>query len=178
MALIELRWHGRGGQGAVTASQALATAAIIEGRYAQSYPEYGAERRGAPVRAYTKISTDPIMDREPVINPDIIVILDKSLITIPDVLSGLKSNGYVVVNSRTPVTVNGARVVYLDATGLATKLLGKPIVNTAMLGAVARVMGDFMSIDSITAALAQYFGGKVLSINRELVLKAYEATTL
>ncbi len=120
------------------------------------------------------------MDREPVINPDIIVILDKSLLVMPDVLSGLKPNGYVVVNSRTPpVAVNGARVVYLDATGLATKLLGKPIVNTAMLGgAVARVMGDFMSIDSITAALAQYFGGKILSINRELVLKAYEATTL
>ncbi|MFP3045122.1 MAG: 2-oxoacid:acceptor oxidoreductase family protein [Thermocladium sp.] len=178
MTVIELRWHGRGGQGAVTAAQALATAAIMEGKYAQSYPEYGAERRGAPVKAYTKISTEPILDREPVLNPNIIIVLDKSLLSIPEVLTGLKQDGYLIINSRSPVNLSGPRMVYLDATGLATKLLGKPIVNTAMLGAVARVLGDFMRIDSITAALSQYFSGKVLSINKDLVLKAYEATML
>lgn len=152
---IEIRWHGRGGQGAVTASIVLAEAASYEGLYAQAFPEFGPERRGAPVRAYTRLSRSPIRSRSPILNPDVVVVLDPSL--PPQVyLQGLKSDGLLVLNSKLPARevsekLGVPRVVVVDATGIALRTLKTPIVNIAMLGALARIL-EFITLDSIAKA--------------------------
>jgi len=152
---IEIRWHGRGGQGAVTASIVLSEAASYEGLYAQAFPEFGPERRGAPVRAYTRISKEPIRSRSPIQNPDFVVVLDSSL--SPKVfLQGLKSDGFLVINTKLPARVVSSnlglsRVVVVDATSIALRALKAPIVNIAMLGALARVL-PIVSLESIAKA--------------------------
>jgi len=152
---IEVRWHGRGGQGAVTASIVLSEAASYEGLYAQAFPEFGPERRGAPVRAYTRISKEPIRSRSPIQNPDFVVVLDSSL--SPQVfLQGLKSDGFLVINTKLPARVVSSnlglsRVVAVDATSIALRTLKAPIVNIAMLGALARVL-PIVSLESIAKA--------------------------
>jgi len=152
---IEIRWHGRGGQGAVTASIVLSGAASYEGLYAQAFPEFGPERRGAPVRAYTRISKEPIRSRSPIQNPDFVVVLDSSL--SPKVfLQGLKSDGFLVINTKLPARVVSSnlglsRVVVVDATSIALRTLKAPIVNIAMLGALARVL-PIVSLESIAKA--------------------------
>lgn len=152
---IEVRWHGRGGQGAVTASIILSEAANYEGLYAQAFPEFGPERRGAPVKAYTRISRDPIRSRAPVRSPDIVVVLDP---TIPHqlFLQGLKEDGVLVINTKLSATdisvkLKVSRVVTIDATGVALKILKTPIVNIAMLGALARVL-RIVSLESLARA--------------------------
>ncbi|MEN3048637.1 MAG: 2-oxoacid:acceptor oxidoreductase family protein, partial [Candidatus Caldarchaeales archaeon] len=160
--MLEIRWHGRGGQGAVTASIILAEAATIEGLYAQAFPEFGPERRGAPVRAYTRISeSEAVTVRSPVTNPDVVVVLDASL---PSqlYLSGLKENGALVINSkRDPKEVwetARRRAVVVDATGISLKALKVPIVNVAMLGALARVV-ERPSLESIAKATLKVLFG-------------------
>jgi len=152
---IEVRWHGRGGQGAVTASIVLSEAASYEGLYAQAFPEFGPERRGAPVRAYTRVSKEPIRSRSPVQNPDFVVVLDSSL--SPKVfLQGLRSDGFLVINTKLPARVVSSnlglsRVVVVDATSIALRTLKAPVVNIAMLGALARVL-PIVSLESIAKA--------------------------
>lgn len=153
--LLEVRWHGRGGQGAVTASTILAEAASYEGLYVQAFPEFGPERRGAPVKAYTRISRTPIRSRAPIANPDIVVVLDPSL-PPTHYLQGLKSDGFLVINSKLPARdivskLGVSRVVVVDATGIALRTIKAPIVNVAMLGALARVV-DMVSLESIARA--------------------------
>jgi pyruvate ferredoxin oxidoreductase gamma subunit len=153
--LLEVRWHGRGGQGAVTASTILAEAASYEGLYAQAFPEFGPERRGAPVKAYTRISRTPIRSRAPITNPDIVVVLDPSL-SPTYYLQGLKSDGFLVINSKLPARdiidkLGVSRVVVVDATGIALRTIRAPIVNVAMLGALARVV-NIVSLESIARA--------------------------
>jgi len=177
----EIRWHGRGGQGAVTAAMILANAAIYEGKYAQAFPEFGAERRGAPVRAYTKVSDKPIHSRSPILNPDIVVVLDPSL---PKelYLEGLKENGLLLVNTKkTPeelkksLGIDGKYTIYtVDATKIALDILGLPIVNTAMVGALVRVL-PIVSIDSVAKAILETFSGRVGEKNVEAVRAAYDA---
>ncbi|MCX8196031.1 MAG: 2-oxoacid:acceptor oxidoreductase family protein [Acidilobaceae archaeon] len=157
----EIRWHGRGGQGAVTASIILAEAATMEGLYAQAFPEFGPERRGAPVRAYTRISESPVLSRSPITSPDIVVVLDPSL--PPQLyLMGLKDGGVVVINTkRSPKEVwelARRKVVTVDGTGIALKFLKVPIVNVAMLGALARAL-DRPSLDSIAKATLKVLFG-------------------
>ncbi len=144
---LEVRWHGRGGQGAVTAAIAVAMAAINVGKYAMASPEFGAERRGAPVKAYNKISSKPIRSRTPILEPDIVVVLDY---TLPKdlYLAGLKPGGLLLVNTkrsiddvRKDVGRGDVRIAVVDATSIALKNIGSPIVNTAMLGAFARLTG-------------------------------------
>lgn len=174
MVKIEIRWHGRGGQGAVTAAQVIAYAAISKGFYAQAFPEFGPERRGAPVKAYTRISDKPIRSREPIINPNYIVVLDSSLLRFSEVLSGISGDGYVIINSSTKPEINvKARLVWLDATNLALQVLGRPIVNTAMIGALLKVM-TLLDVDCIFKALEHFFKGKILEKNVELVKRAYD----
>ncbi len=180
MTRYEIRWHGRGGQGAVTAAMILAKAAIYEGKHAQAFPEFGAERRGAPVKAYTRVSDSPILTRAPIITPDIVVVLDPSL---PKelYLTGLKENGYLVVNTKkspseyaSTIGVDGRYRVYtVDATRLALETLGVPIVNTAMVGALVRVV-PIVSIESVERAVMETFPGKLGEKNVRAVRAAYE----
>ena len=179
MERYEIRWHGRGGQGAVTAAMILAKAAIYEGKHAQAFPEFGAERRGAPVKAYTRVSSKPIRTRSPIENPDIVVVLDPSL---PKelYLYGLRDNGLIVVNTkRSPeeflASIGGNyRVATVDATRIALEVLGVPIVNTAMVGALVRAE-PIVSLSSVEKAVVDTFPGRIGERNVEAVRKAYES---
>lgn len=154
-SVLKVRWHGRGGQGAVTASIVLAEAASYEGLYSQAFPEFGAERRGAPVRAYTRISRAPIRTRSPIINPDFVVVLDPSL-PPQQFLQGLAVDGFIVLNSKLSARdlsdkLGAPKVVVVDATSIALKTIKAPIVNIAMLGALARVL-RVVPLESIARA--------------------------
>jgi len=181
--LVEIRWHGRGGQGAVTSAELLAQAAINENKYAQAFPAFGAERRGAPVAAFVRIdSHKPIRVRAEIDEPDIVVVLDPSLLRVVNVASGLKSNGILVIN-----TPKGAREVReefslncalatVDATKIARELLGVPIVNTSMIGALLKARG-VTKLESLLEPLRHRFG-RLADRNISAMQKAYEETTV
>jgi len=177
--IIELRFHGRGGQGAVTAANILASAAVIEGKYAQAFPYFGAERRGAPVEAYARISDKPIERHSQVREPDIVVVLDPEIPKLVDVTNGLKRGGILVVNStHSPVNEGGWGVWCVNATRIARELglviSGWPVVNTAMLGALAKA-SKIVSIESLDKAIMEYLAGReaVAKRNAEAARKAY-----
>ncbi|MBC7262952.1 MAG: 2-oxoacid:acceptor oxidoreductase family protein [Chloroflexi bacterium] len=159
--MLEIRIHGRGGQGAVTASKALASAAFREGKYVQSFPFFGVERRGAPVTAFTRINDHPIRIRCEIQTPDHVIVLDPTLLEVVDVTAGLKPGGWIVINSeRAPKSFHlpGFRVATVDANRIAIKYrLGPrtaPIVNTAILGAFARVTG-IVGLDALAEAVRE-----------------------
>ena len=176
--LTEIRFHGRGGQGTVVASEALAIAIAKEGRWVQTFPEYGVERRGAPVTAFTRISKGRIYLRCKIYQPDHVIILDPTLIEAVDVTAGLKDGGFIIVNSsKSPKEFkfsNSYRVRTIDATGIALKhRLGSkasPIVNTAILGAFSKITG-LVGIDSILESIRE----KVPIKKKENVKAAREA---
>ena len=181
--LIEIRWHGRGGQGAVTSTELLAQAAINEGKYAQAFPAFGAERRGAPVIAFVRIdSSHPIRIRAEITEPDIVVVLDPSLLRVVKVASGLKSGGILVVNTpKEPADIGqefGVKVplATLDATKIARELLGVPIVNTAMLGALLKAKG-VVKLESLIEPLKERFG-RLAERNINAMQRAYEVTVV
>lgn len=137
---LEVRWHGRGGYGAKTAALLLAEAVIEFGGYAQASPEFGPERRGAPVQAYTRIAPQPVRRRGPVERPDLLVLLDARLASSPGVLAGVRPRTHVVVNAPGPVQLPGVpphRVSVLDASGIARRTVGRDIPNVPVLAAVA-----------------------------------------
>ena len=147
-SLIEIRWHGRGGQGAVTSAEILAQAAIAEDKFAQAFPSFGPERRGAPVQAFNRIdSREPVRIRADITQPDYVVVLDPNLLGKVNVTSGLKNEGKVIVNTRkTPAEIKSEfgikyPVATINATKIAREVLGVPIVNTAVLGAVIKITG-------------------------------------
>jgi 2-oxoacid:acceptor oxidoreductase gamma subunit (pyruvate/2-ketoisovalerate family) len=162
LKLIEIRFHGRGGQGAVTAANILAEAAFREGKDVQAFPYFGVERRGAPVTAFTKIDDDPIRVRSQIYEPDYVVVLDQSLLKSIDVALGMKSEGIILVNiDKKPETIKKEiqgdfKIATVDATGIAIRhTLGTkaaPIVNTAILGAFAKVTG-LVKIESIVDSI-------------------------
>lgn len=160
--MIEIRFHGRGGQGAVIASTILAEAAFKEGKHVQAFPFYGVERRGAPVVAFTRISDNKIRTRQQIYSPDFVVVLDPALIGKIDVTKGLKKNGHVLVNSdKHPEEFffkGGFKVATVNASNIATKLgLGSksaPIVNTAILGAFSSFT-KLVGINSILSAISK-----------------------
>ena len=162
--MLEIRIHGRGGQGAVVASRVLAIAFFNEGKWVQSFPTFGAERRGAPVAAFTRVDDEPILLRCGIKNPDILIILDPTLLTDVDVTKGLKPNGVVIINSAERVDISDAKVYTVDATrialfyGLGTSAY--PIVNTAMVGAFAGATG-LVKFDSVEKAIREYITEKV-----------------
>ena len=177
--VIELRFHGRGGQGAVIASELLAQAAFLEGKFPQSFPFFGVERRGAPVTAYTRIDVKPIGVRTSVTEPDIVVVLDAGLMRSIRVAAGLKRRGLLLVN--TDGVVSGldakvaARIATVDATAIAlAQGLGSrstPIVNTAVLGALARA-SEIVSLDSVLQAIERFVPAKQ-EANMEAARLAY-----
>ncbi len=189
MVRLEIRWHGRGGQGAVTAAVIVAEAAIFEGKYAQAYPEFGAERRGAPVRAYTRLSDSYIYTRSPITRPDVVVVLDPSLgkeLYLP----GLKEGGVLIMNTKRSleevkkmVGREDLRYAVVNATDIALEVLKRPIVNTAMVGALVRVMKELglspsIELDSAIHAIKEVFGGKLGEVNAEAARKAFESVVV
>jgi len=177
--LIEVRFHGRGGQGAWTASLLLAQAGLKEERYIQSFPAFGPERAGAPITAYTRISDNPISIHSGVYEPDVVVVLDPTLLG-PDVISGIKSETKLVINTElTPDDVKyslglkDAEIWVVDATGLALTVLGRPITNTAMLGAFVKATG-LVKLDSLLEVTEERFAGRIGELNKEVINAAYK----
>jgi pyruvate ferredoxin oxidoreductase gamma subunit len=178
--LLEIRFHGRGGQGGVTAANILVDAAILEGKYAQAFPHFGAERRGAPVVAFARISDKPIQIHSRIENPDIVVVLDPKIFDLVDVLEGLKPGGVVVANSvRRPAQNPQYKYYCVNATQIARDLglvvSGWPVVNTTMLGALVKATG-VVSLDSIKRAIMNNFKGRLGEVNAKAAEQAYEET--
>jgi len=178
--LIEIRWHGRGGQGIVSVSRLLAEAALLDKKFVQSFPEFGPERSGAPVRGFTRISDDPISIHSQIYNPDVVVVVDPTLLVTNNVTSGLAENGALIANSeRTPnelektLAVHNARVYSVNARRIALDVLGRPIYNTAMLGALLKVK-PLTSFESITQVVRARFPGTLGEKNVEAMKRAYE----
>lgn len=169
--LREIRFHGRGGQGAVTSSQVLAIAAFHDGKFTQAFPNFGVERTGAPVESYTRIDDKPINVRQRVYTPKYVIVLDASLIETVDVASGLKPNGLIIVNSnKSPKQLGlgkfNARCI--DITKVALEVIGKPFVNIAALGAFASLSKE-VSLKAVLRAIDERFAGKgrVAELNKE-----------
>jgi len=155
--IFEIRWHGRGGQGVVTAAKIIALAALIENKFGVAQPFFGAERRGAPVMAFNRISKRKIRIKSMVYNPDMVVVVDKSLLNIVNIFSGLKKDGSVIINTKEkPKISNKYNVFYLDATGIAMdlnlRIAGIPLANMPMLGAVSKV-SNIVSLESVKKAV-------------------------
>lgn len=168
--MIEIRFHGRGGQGAVTAAEILAKAVFEENKYTQAFPSFGVERRGAPVTAFTRISDKPIRRRYQIYSPQYVVVLDDTLVNVVDVTSGLLDHGSVLVNSdeeNLPAFEGkDIDVSVVDATGVALDIIGRNIVNTTMLGFLAAKTG-VVSVDSLLKTIDDTFKGKVAKVNKE-----------
>jgi len=173
--MIEIRWHGRGGQGAFTAARLLGQAvSICEGKFAIAFPSFGPERRGAPVLAFTRISDSPICDRSDIIDCDYAVVLDETLFGEP-VRNGLKPGAIVVVNTMKDAaayTIPGCRTITIDATGLALQVLGRPITNVPMLGALAAATG-ITRVESVSDAIDSQLQERVRAKNKELLQLTY-----
>ncbi|MFC1958754.1 2-oxoacid:acceptor oxidoreductase family protein [Chloroflexota bacterium] len=180
---VEIRWHGRGGQGAVTSAELLAKAAISEGKYAQAFPSFGPERRGAPVLAFDRISDkEPIRVRAEITEPDAVVVLDSGLICIVNVSSGLKEGGMIIMNTKRSLEDvatefgNKFGLAVVDATKIARELLGVNIVNTTMLGALLRATG-VVKLESLGKPLEDRFG-RLAERNFDAMKNAFEETRL
>ncbi len=178
--LIEFRWHGRGGQGAWTASELLARTALYEGKYIQSFPEFGPERMGAPVSAFTRISSEPIRIHCAVYEPDVVVVLDPTLLKSVLVTSGVGEKGTVIVNSvdepakvKENLKAEKGEFWAIPATQIAIKILGMPITNTAMLGIVARAT-KIVSLDSIEKTVKERFRPDLAERNFAVIKAAYQ----
>ncbi|MGN6609682.1 MAG: 2-oxoacid:acceptor oxidoreductase family protein [Jatrophihabitans sp.] len=178
----DVRLHGRGGQGVVTAAVMLSMAAFRQGRWAQAFPLFGAERMGAPIMAFCRIGDEPIRAREPVTAPDAVVVADAGLVHTVDVTEGLVPGGLLLVNSaRTPadllsdrVRATQARVVCVDAAGIARRHLGRPLPNIALLGAFAALTG-VIGLPALDDAVRSRFAGDLVAANIAAAADAYDA---
>ncbi|PCN51063.1 hypothetical protein B6U99_01215 [Candidatus Geothermarchaeota archaeon ex4572_27] len=178
--MIEVRWHGRGGQGVVTSSRLLAHAAVLEGKYAIHIPEFGPERRGAPVRAFTRIDDKPIEVRYSVISPDIVIVIDPSLVAMKEmILEGLKEGGIIVVN-RPPdkaEKMDGYKTYAVDAFRIAMDELGRPIYNMPMMGALVGAT-KIISLESLKRVVRERFLGEVAEKNVRAIERGYKEVRL
>jgi len=173
--MISIRFHGRGGQGAVTSAEVLAIACGFEGKYAQALPSFGPERTGAPVASFCRISESPIRVYQQIYHPDYVIVLDESLLKVVDVLTGLKKGGSVIINSKSrDFKCAEGKVYFIDAHSIATKIIGKAFVNIAMLGAFAKI-SKLISLESIREATIQRFGEEVGLKNYEAAEECYRA---
>lgn len=180
--MFQVRIHGRGGQGVVTGAEMLSIAAFLEGRNAQAFPSFGSERTGAPVVAFCRIDDKEIRLREPIIEPDALIIQDPTLLFQVDVFAGLKSEGYIIINTNKSFEELGLgdfarkfrpeRLLTVSATDLALKHVGRPVPNVPLLGAFAAASG-LISIDSVAAAIRDKFSGKVAAGNIAAATEAY-----
>jgi len=179
--MFQVRIHGRGGQGVVTAAELLAVAVFDEGKHAQAFPSFGSERTGAPVVAYCRISDHEIRAREPIMEPDALIIQDASLIKQIDVFAGLKPGGFVIINSAESAEelllaqkiVVPHSIAILPATELALTHLGRPVPNAVLLGAFSALTG-VVSLASVSTAINEKFKPKVAAGNVAAATAAYE----
>ncbi len=188
--LTEIRWHARAGQGAVTAAKLVAETALELDKFMQAMPEYGPERMGAPIKAFTRISPDPIEIHCNIDHPNVVVVLDETLLSIVDVTEGLRDGGVIIVNTcKTPDALRAelglegrdVRVASVDASGISLETLKRDIPNTPMVGALAKVTGLF-TLDEIIGHLTKTFGKKfsqdVIDANIASVKRAYEEVSV
>lgn len=179
--MFQVRIHGRGGQGVVTAAELLASAAFAEGRYAQAFPSFGSERTGAPVVAFCRIADRPIRTREPIVSPDALVIQDATLVHQVDLFAGLRGDGLVLVNTSRDVGELGladlsarlapGRLLTVPATELALACTGRPVPNAALLGALAAASG-VVGVEAVVAALRERFAEPIAEQNAAAVRQA------
>lgn len=184
--LTEVRWHARAGQGAVTASKLLAEAAMEEGFYIQAFPEYGAEREGAPVRSFTRISTTPVRVHSQIYEPDVVLILDSTLIGSVNATEGLREGGAIIINTpKNPAEMQDRmgdlagkfKIFTVDATSISLDAIGRPMPNIPMLGAFIWATGllDFRSVaEKMRKVLSKKFGEKILEGNLVALKRGYE----
>jgi len=178
--MLEIRFHGRGGQGAVTSAELLAEAALTEGKHAQAFPSFGPERRGAPVTSYCRINELPIRLRTGISAPDIVLVLDPSLLKSVNVTDGLKEKGILIINSQKGPEHFAHnhklhKIATVDATAIALQILGRPITNTILLGALIRTIAP-VELSSITAAMQKRFDQKNAALNIQALQQAYQET--
>jgi pyruvate ferredoxin oxidoreductase gamma subunit len=173
--LRELRIHGRGGQGSVTAAELIAVAAFKSGVYSQAFPAFGVERRGAPVQAFVRFSDSRIRLRSQVYEPDYIIVQDSSLIKDVDVFSGLKEGGIAIINTEKALTFpvpETAKIITIDATSIALEMLGVPITNTSLMGAFAAASGE-ISVEALEEAIKDRFTGSLAEKNINAANRAF-----
>ena len=179
--MLEFRWHGRGGQGAWTASELLARTALAEGKYIQSFPEFGPERMGAPVTAFTRISDEPIRLHCAVYDPDVVIVLDDTLLKTVPVTAGMnRDDDILIINSteepsvlKANLRVEKGHVWTVAATEIALNILGAPITNTALLGVVSRATG-IITLEGIEKSVKGKFRADIAEKNFAVIKKAYE----
>ncbi len=182
--LTEIRWHGRGGQGAKTAATLVAEVALNEGKYSQGFPEYGPERMGAPIRGYTRISEEPIRLHCPIAHPDVVVVLDATLLVTQNVAEGIGEDGAIIVNTpespaaiRERLGIDHGRIYTVNATQIAIEEIGRPIPNTPMIGALIKV-GAFLQLETVYKDIEKKFlkklGERGVQGNINAVKRAYE----
>jgi pyruvate ferredoxin oxidoreductase gamma subunit len=179
--MIEVRFHGRGGQGAVTSCELLSSAIIEEGRYAQGFASFGPERRGAPVLAFVRAGPEALKLREQIYHPDIVAVLDPTLLHIIDVTSGLKENGWLILNSRKSLEEikskihSGIQLAVVDATSISRQILHAPIVSASILGALVRATA-LVELKSLEKPMLRRFGTLLARMNKEALMKTYWST--
>lgn len=184
VSVFEVRIHGRGGQGVVTAAEMLSVAAFTEGKHAQAFPTFGSERTGAPVTAFCRIADRPIRTREPIVEPDALIVQDPTLLTQVDVFGGVGVEAYVLINTGRTFAELGleqfvrrfepGRLLTVPASELAREHLGRPLPNAALLGGFAALTG-VVTIDSVTAAIRRRFAGSTGEGNVAAAVAAYDA---
>lgn len=180
--MFQIRIHGRGGQGVVTAAEMLSVAAFEEGRHAQAFPSFGSERTGAPVVAFCRIADQEIRLREPIMAPDALVIQDPTLLHQVDVFSGLKKGGYILINTNKSFEELGLadyvrdwpadRLLTVSATDIARKHVGRPVPNVPLLGGFAAASG-LIQLESVIKAIHRKFGGKIAEGNIAAATEAF-----
>lgn len=180
--MLQVRIHGRGGQGVVSGAEVLAVAAFLEGRHAQAFPSFGSERMGAPVMAFCRIDDRPIRLREPVMEPDALIVQDSTLLHQVDLFTGLRPNGVVLINSTRPAgqlgleglleRQAGVRLYALPATDIAVRHVGRPVPNVPLLAAFA-ALTRLIGIDSVIAAIRDKFPQRIADMNVAAAREAY-----
>ncbi len=183
ICVFETRIHGRGGQGVVTAAELLSVAAFVEDRHAQAFPSFGSERTGAPVVSFCRIDDRSIRTREPIAEPDALIIVDATLLHQVDVFGGLKQGGWVLMNTSKSFAelridelferFDRRRFQTVAATEVARDLLGRPLPNAALLGGFAALTG-IVRLGSVTSAIRERFGGEIGAANAAAAEQAYE----
>lgn len=181
--MFQVRIHGRGGQGVVTAAEMLSIAAFVQGKYAQAFPSFGSERTGAPVVAFCRIDDKEIRLREPIMQPDALIIQDPTLLFQVDVFAGLKKDGYILINTNKSFDALGLgdfvkdfkheRLLTVPATEISLKHVGRPVPNAVLLGGFAAISG-IITLDGVAAAIKQKFSGKLADANVAAATEAFK----
>lgn len=174
--MFQVRIHGRGGQGVVTAAEMLSIAAFLEGKYAQAFPSFGSERMGAPVVSFCRISDHEIRLREPISTPNAVIVQDRTVIEPANALSGIVKGGYILINSQSKIeniNIENVTVSCIEATEIALEHIGRPLPNAVLLGSFSALTG-IIKIDSVISAIKTKFSGSIAEKNVNAAMIAYE----